>query len=53
MRPNSAELVGAGKEVSGVVAVVFDALKDQSVAHAPLVIFAMVAMVLVLFMLRT
>jgi hypothetical protein len=53
MRPNSAELVGAGKEVSGVVAVVFDAVKDQSVAHAPLVIFAMVAMVLVLFMLRT
>jgi hypothetical protein len=52
-RPNSAELVGAGKEISGVVAVVLDAVKDQSMAHAPLVIFALVATVLVLFMLRT
>jgi hypothetical protein len=52
-KPNSAELVGAGKEISGVVAVVFDAVKDQSMAHAPLVIFALAATVLVLFMLRT
>jgi hypothetical protein len=52
-KPNSTSLVGAGKEVSGFVAIVFDAVKDQSLAHAPLVIFALAATVLVLFMLRT
>jgi hypothetical protein len=45
--------VGAGKEVNAVVTIVFDVVKDQSVAHAPLVIFALAAMVLVLFMVRT
>ena len=52
-KPNSADLVGAGKDISGFVTIVFDAVKDQSVAHAPLVIFGVAATVLVLFMLRT
>jgi hypothetical protein len=52
-RPDSAEIVDAGKEVSGIVAIVIDAVKDQSMAHAPLVIFAVAATVLVVFMLRT
>ncbi len=47
------QLAGAGKEISTLVAVLFDAVKDQSVSHAPLVIFSVVATVLVLFMLRT
>ena len=51
--PNSSELAGAGKEVTTLALVVFDAVKDQSVAHAPLVIFALAATVLVLFMVRT
>ena len=49
----SSQLAGAGQQISSVVAVVIDAVKDQSVSHAPLVIFALVATVLVLFMLRT
>jgi len=49
----SSQLVGAGQEISSLVAVIFDAVKDQSISHAPLVIFALVATVLVLFMLRT
>jgi hypothetical protein len=51
--PNSSELAGAGKEITTLALVVFDAVKDQSVAHAPMVIFALAATVLVLFMLRT
>jgi len=51
--PSTTELVGTGKDVSGLVAVVYDAVKDQSVAHAPLVLFAVVATVLVVFMVRT
>ena len=51
--PNTSQLVGAGREISSLVTLVFDALKDQSVAHAPLVIFAVAATVLVLFMVRT
>lgn len=52
-KPNSAELVGASKDISGAIAIVIDAVKDQSMAHAPLVIFGLAATVLVLFMLRT
>ena len=51
--PNSSELVSTGKEIGGFVNVVFDAVQDQSVAHAPLVIFAAAATVLVIFMVRT
>jgi hypothetical protein len=51
--PSTSEVADARKEISGVVAVVVDAIKDQSVNHAPLVIFGVAATVLVLFMLRT
>jgi hypothetical protein len=49
----SSQLAGASQEVSSLVAVVFDAVKYQSVSHAPMVIFALVATVLVVFMVRT
>lgn len=51
--PDSSELVGAGRELGSMVSVVFEAVKDQSVAHAPLALFTVAATVLVLFMLRT
>lgn len=53
MTSNSSELANAGKQVTSLVSVLFDAVKDQSVAHAPLVIFGAAAVVLVLFMVRT
>jgi len=51
--PHSSELVGAGRELGSLVSVMFEVVKDQSVEHAPLAIFAVAATVLVLFMLRT
>lgn len=36
-----------------LASVLFDAARDQSIAHAPLLIFTCVAILLVLFMLRT
>ena len=46
-------LAGMGGRVSDVTAIVIAAAHNQSMAHAPLVIFAVAATVLVLFMLRT
>jgi len=51
--PSSAELVTVKRHVRDVTSVVIDAARDQSVAHAPLVIFSVAATVLVLFMVRT
>ncbi len=48
----STELIDAGSHVRDLASVVFEAARDQSIEHAPLVIFALVATVLVLFMLR-
>ena len=53
MTSNSSQLANSGKQVTSLVSVLFDAVKDQSVAHAPLVIFGAAAVVLVLFMVRT
>ena len=50
---SSSELAHAGQEVTGFAGVVFDAVKDQSVSHAPLVIFGVASAVLVIFMVRT
>lgn len=50
---STSALAGTGKDIGGLIAVVYDAVKYQSVAHAPLVLFAIVATVLVLFMVRT
>jgi hypothetical protein len=46
-------LAGAGSRLTEIVAIVAQAMRSQSLDHAPLVIFALAATVLVLFMLRT
>lgn len=49
----SGDLVDAGVHVRDFAAVLLDVVRDQSLDHAPLLIFALAATVLVLFMLRT
>jgi hypothetical protein len=49
----SEQVAGAGVAVRDLASVVFDAVRDQSIEHAPLVIFVLAATVLLLFMLRT
>jgi hypothetical protein len=51
--PSSVELSGMVQQVSGIAHVVFVAVRSQSLAHAPMMIFALAATILVLFMLRT
>jgi len=51
--PSSAELAGARQQLQQVSTVVLTAARDQSIEHAPLVIFAAAATVLVIFMVRT
>jgi hypothetical protein len=51
--PNSAQIASAADRIGDVSRVLFIALRDQSVEHAPLVIFGVAATVLVLFMVRT
>jgi hypothetical protein len=47
------ELAAASSRVRDLTSVIAEAARDQSLAHAPLLIFALAATVLVLFMLRT
>ncbi len=49
----SADLTSVGGRLRDFALVVIDVARDQSLDHAPLMIFALVATVLVLFMLRT
>lgn len=49
----SAQLTAASSHVRDLGAVIMDAMRDQSIEHAPLLIFVLAATVLVLFMLRT
>lgn len=49
----AAELASAGALVKDVVTIVFQAARDQGIAHAPLVLFVVAAGALVLIMLRT
>jgi hypothetical protein len=49
----SAQVASAGTAARELAGVVFDVARDQSIEHAPLVIFVLAATVLVLFMLRT
>ena len=49
----SLELASAGHQVRNLTSVIVDAARDQSLQHAPLLIFALAAGVLVVFMLRT
>jgi hypothetical protein len=48
-----AAIQGLTGRATELVAIVATAMRDQSLEHAPLVIFALAATVLVLFMLRT
>lgn len=47
------EIAGIGSRVQDMATILAQAVRDQSIAHAPMVIFALAAMVLVLFMTRT
>ena len=49
----SPEVVSYAQRMNGVVLTALDAVRDQSMEHAPLTIFALAATVLLLFMLRT
>lgn len=49
----TAELAAAGEQVKGLTEIVLDAARDQTIGHAPLVIFTLAATILVIFMLRT
>lgn len=49
----SVELASAGRHLSDLTSVITQAARQQSLAHAPLLIFTLAAAVLVLFMLRT
>jgi hypothetical protein len=49
----SIDIVSAENHVRSLTNVVTRAARDQSLAHAPLLIFTLAATVLVLFMLRT
>jgi hypothetical protein len=49
----TSELVSAGGRAQELTEILMDAVRDQSIEHAPLVIFALAAMLLVLFMIRS
>jgi hypothetical protein len=49
----SSELASVGDRLQDFLFVATQAVTDQSIEHAPLVIFALAALVLVLFMTRT
>ena len=49
----STELASAGRQLSELTTVIAAAARYQSLEHTPLLIFALAAAVLVLFMLRT
>lgn len=49
----SVELASAGRQLGDLTTVITHAAREQSLGHAPLLIFTLAAAVLVLFMLRT
>jgi len=49
----SVELAGIGRQANDLTAVVVQAARDQTLGHAPLLIFTLASAVLLLFMLRT
>jgi hypothetical protein len=49
----SVELASTGHQIGNLTSVIAQAARHQSLEHAPLLIFALAAAVLVLFMLRT
>jgi len=52
-RPPSSEVVAAGENAQNLVYIAIHAVQYQSIEHAPLTIFGLAALVLVLFMMRT
>jgi len=52
-RGPSAEVSASAHQLQDALVLSLDALRDQSIAHAPLTIFALAAIVLLLVMLRT
>lgn len=50
--PPSSEVRAAGEEVQNLTYIVVHAVRDQSIEHAPLTIFGVAALALVLLMLR-
>jgi hypothetical protein len=51
--PTAGAAATVGHELRDLTSVIVQAARDQSVGHAPLLIFALVSAVLLLFMLRT
>jgi len=51
--PPRVEVASAGHQLRDLTSVIVQAARDQSFGHAPLLIFALVSAVLLLFMLRT
>jgi hypothetical protein len=49
----SAQLTSVARQVGDLTTVITHAAREQSIGHAPLLIFTLAAAVLVLFMLRT
>jgi len=49
----STQIAAAGQQARDFTTVIVEVARDQSFTHAPLLIFALAATVLVLFMLRT
>jgi hypothetical protein len=49
----STELASAGQQLRDLTSVIGTAARDQSINHAPLLLFSLAAVVLVLFMVRT
>ena len=47
------EIASVGTRLEELAVVLASAVRDQSIEHAPMVIFALVAMVLLLFLTRT
>jgi hypothetical protein len=52
-RGPSGEIVAVGAQMHDLIKTFLDVARDQSLAHAPLALFAIAAFVLLLFMLRT
>ncbi len=52
-RRGAAELSGFGDRLQDLASIALVAVREQTLDHAPLVVFALAAIVLVMFMLRT
>ena len=50
---SGADAAGWGRQAAGLASVLAGAALDQSLAHAPLLVFTLVAVLLLLFMVRT